>query len=60
MKTMTESIVTAISYSQSYQEYSVFLWVNGEIQHDLTYFTDDHKDAVITAKQMILNYKANN
>lgn len=53
-------VTTRISYSRTWEEYRVELFIDGMRDEKATYFTDDVDDARVTAKEMEINYKEKN
>lgn len=53
-------VTTRVSYSRTFEEYRVELYVDGLRDEKATYFTDDIDDARDTAKAMKADYKAKN
>jgi len=45
-------VKTRVSYSRTWEEYRVELYVDGMRDESATYFTDDIEDARYTAKEM--------
>lgn len=52
-------VKTRVKYDKNWEEYKVFLIVDGRTLKDATYHTDDKDDAYDTAAQMAKNYREN-
>lgn len=45
--------VTKILWDEEWEEFQVLLTINGKVQKEATYHTDDLEDAIGTAKAMV-------